>query len=539
MFSKSLFLRLIPRVFLQIPLSICLLGLINSTYVYAANHDEQINYYQKWLLEDVPYIITPEEADLFVSLATDQERELFIEQFWRRRDTNIQTSVNEYKEEHYRRIAYSNENFTSGFPGWKSDRGMIYIKYGEPDRQERHPTGGHYLRSFEEGGGSTSTYPYELWKYRYLDGIGQDIELEFVDPSLTGEYRLSTNVDEKDALLLTPNAGLTDAEMSGLVEQKLDRIIRKNNPMPGHNPLIFGYGRSKNQAFEKLTLITNLEKVPRPHFKDLRLKVTTRVDFSGLPFQLQSEVFRRVDEGRLILILHFKARDLQLKNINHVYRAEINVQTVVTNLTGEILKNSEDSLVANIPKNDYSPDKESPLIFQKDILLAPGRYKLEVFVQDRIGNNFGFKQSLAVVPKFENRKLSLSSILLARRIETVPVFVKDGNKFTTFQIWPTVGENVPYQNRKLGFYFEVYDFEVDQSTGKPMLDLSYEILDSHGNSWPGEPEYHFTDRFNQRVAIMSILKASHLQVGVHNLHIGVHDRISGEYLSHARKFVLK
>ena len=101
MFSKSLFLRLIPRVFLQIPLSICLLGLINSTYVYAANHDEQINYYQKWLLEDVPYIITPEEADLFVSLATDQERELFIEQFWRRRDTNIQTSVNEYKEEHF------------------------------------------------------------------------------------------------------------------------------------------------------------------------------------------------------------------------------------------------------------------------------------------------------------------------------------------------------------------------------------------------------------------------------------------------------
>ena len=509
-----------------------------STF-HAGTQDKEQDHYRKWLREDVLYIITPEESDVFLKLTTDQERELFIEQFWGRRDSDPWTSLNEYKEEHYRRIAFANENFTSGFPGWKSDRGMVYIKYGEPHRRERHPTGGHYLRPSREGGGSTSTYPFERWEYRYLDGIGRGIELEFVDPSLTGEYRLTTNTDEKDALLLTPNAGLTDAEMLGLVKQKIDRIVRKTSPMPGHNALVYGYGRARDQPFEKLHLMTNLEKATVVSIPDLRSEVATRVDFTRLPFQLQSEVFRRVDEGRVVLILHVNAADLQFRKVSQEYRAQLDVQTVVKSVAGHTVKISGDSLVARIPETVYGHDKEGPLIFQKDILLPAGRYKLEVFVRDRIGNHLGFNQSLVIVPESEGRKLSLSSVLLARRIETVPAFVESGTALTSFRIWPIVGNSVPRQNRKLGFYFEVYDFKVDQSTGKPVLELSYEILDSHGNSWPGAPEHHFTDQFDQRVTIMSILKASHLQPGTHRLRIRVRDRISGQHLIHSREFVLE
>ena len=534
---NCLFFRTAAQVLLSaLPIIPFLSLLIPATPGLA--QDPETDHFRKWLREDVLYIITPEEADVFRGLTNDQEKEFFVEQFWARRDTDPRTSVNEFKEEHYRRLAYSNENFTSGFPGWKSDRGMVYIKFGEPDRRESHPTGGHYVRPSWEGGGSTSTYPFERWEYRYLEGVGQDIEIEFVDPSLTGEYRLTTNPDEKDALLLTPNAGLTDAEMQGLVNQKIDRIVRKTSPMPGHNPLVFGYGRVKDQPFEKLRLITSLEKAPVVDFSDLRTQVLTEAYFDQLHFQIQNDVFRVSDEGRVILTLYIASGDLQFEKIKQVYRGELDVQAVVRDVSGRTVKVFEDSLITNIPETDLRPGNREPLVYQRDFLLPPGRYKLEVFLKDRIADHLGFARSQVVVPQPESSRLGLSSVMLARRIESVAAEI-DAEEFVSFRIWPVVDGNVPLKNGKLGFYFEIYGFQVDQSTGQPVVDLSYEILDMHGNSWPGEPDYHSADLSPGRVMIMSILKAGHLQHGDHRLHIRLHDRLSDQKLNHSVKFVLE
>ncbi|HEV2715142.1 MAG TPA: GWxTD domain-containing protein, partial [Terriglobales bacterium] len=130
--------------------------------------------YKKWLNEDVSYIITDEERAAFKQLSNDEERDNFIEAFWQRRDPTPDTVENEFKEEHYRRIAYANEHFAAGIPGWKSDRGRIYVVYGPADEIESHPSGGTYERPIEEGGGSTSTFPFEDWRYRYIEGIGQE-----------------------------------------------------------------------------------------------------------------------------------------------------------------------------------------------------------------------------------------------------------------------------------------------------------------------------------------------------------------------------
>ena len=179
--------------------------------------------YKDWLDKDVTYIITDEERKAFKKLATDDERERFIEEFWRRRDPDPDTDENEFKEEYYERIAYANEHFASGIPGWKTDRGRIWIMYGKPDGTETHPMGGMYDRPSYEGGGSTSTYPFETWFYRYLAGVGSGIEIEFVDPTGSGEYRIARNPNEKDALLMIPGAGLTLSEQLGL-SNKGDRI---------------------------------------------------------------------------------------------------------------------------------------------------------------------------------------------------------------------------------------------------------------------------------------------------------------------------
>src|SRR5438445_9748730 len=113
--------------------------------------------YKDWLEKDVAYIITDEERKAFKKLQTDDERERFIEEFWRRRDPDPDTDVNEYREEYYERIAYANEHYASGIPGWKTDRGRIYIMYRKPDEKDSHPAVAPHAREPTEGGGSTTT----------------------------------------------------------------------------------------------------------------------------------------------------------------------------------------------------------------------------------------------------------------------------------------------------------------------------------------------------------------------------------------------
>src|SRR5256884_264791 len=183
--------------------------------------------YKQWLKEDVVNITPPDERNAFLQLQTNEEREQFIEQFCPRRSSNPDLPDNDFKEEHYRRIAYANEHYASGIPGWKTDRGRMYIMWGPADEVESHPTGGTYDRPMEEGGGSTSTYPWETWRWRYLEGIGENIILEFVDPSGSGEFHLTMDPSEKDALLHVPGAGLSLMESMGMAS-KADRFTRSD-----------------------------------------------------------------------------------------------------------------------------------------------------------------------------------------------------------------------------------------------------------------------------------------------------------------------
>jgi GWxTD domain-containing protein len=137
------------------------------------------NQYDHWLKEDVVYIIQDRERAAFKGLGTDQERDHFIEQFWERRNPVPGSAVNDFKEEHYRRIGYANTRFSSPrLDGWKTDRGRIYIIYGPPDEIESHPSP------------ANAAAPYEQWKYRVIQGIGENVIIDFVDEARTGEYRM-------------------------------------------------------------------------------------------------------------------------------------------------------------------------------------------------------------------------------------------------------------------------------------------------------------------------------------------------------------
>src|SRR5436309_9119524 len=244
--------------------------------------------YKKWLDEDVAYIITDEERAAFKQLSNDEERDNFIEAFWQRRDPTPDTEENEFKEEHYQRIAYANEHFAAGIPGWKTDRGRMYVMYGKPDEIESHPSGGTYNRPMEEGGGETSTYPFETWRYRYLEGIGQEIIIEFVDTCMCGDYHMTIDRSEKDALKNVPGAGLTLYEQMGLAS-KADRFTNSGLEQLGAGP--FNQNLQSKQ-FDRLEEFAKLNRPPATKFKDLDEVVTSKVRYNLLPFDVRADLVR-------------------------------------------------------------------------------------------------------------------------------------------------------------------------------------------------------------------------------------------------------
>jgi len=137
--------------------------------------------YMKWLNEDVVYIIADRERAAFLKLTTDEERDKFIEQFWERRDPTPGAAENQFKKEHYRRLAFANRHYRtpSGGEGWRTDRGHMYIVYGPPDEIESHPA--HSL----------AQYPFEAWMYHHIQGIGDHVTITFVDRTGTGDYRFA------------------------------------------------------------------------------------------------------------------------------------------------------------------------------------------------------------------------------------------------------------------------------------------------------------------------------------------------------------
>ena len=277
------------------------------------NDSDQVQYFKKWLEEDVDYIISEEERAVFKKLTNDEERDSFIEQFWDRRNPDPRSGNNAFKEEHYRRIAYANQHFASGIPGWKTDRGRIYIMYGKPDELESHPTGGAYNRPYNEGGGTTSTYPFEKWWYRHIDNVGDDIEIEFVDKSMSGEYRMAMNPEEKDALINVPNAGLTLAEEMGLSD-KADRAYFNpaiaNDPNNPQNML----RRAKDSPFNRMEQYFNLQRPPQVKFEDLKSIVTANVTYNALPYDIRTDYIKLSADKILVPVtIELTNKDLEFK----------------------------------------------------------------------------------------------------------------------------------------------------------------------------------------------------------------------------------
>jgi GWxTD domain-containing protein len=480
--------------------------------------------YKKWLNEEVPYIITAEERGAFKKLSTDDEKEQYIEAFWERRNPNPGSPENEFKEEYYRRIAYANEHYASGIPGWRADRGRIYIMYGPADEVDSHPSGGSYTRTPEEGGGQTSTYPWETWRYRYIDGIGTNIELEFVDPTMTGEYHLTMDPGEKDALLHVPNAGLTDMEAMGM-STKAARFQRTDGMTIGQS--MGGTPESMNE-FTRLDLYAKIWKPPEVKFRDLKAVVTSKISTQLLPFDVRTDFIRVTDETVLTPItVQIAYRDLQFQNKDGVMHGVMDIYGQLTSLGGRNVNTFEESLVLDVPEHEFQRFVERKAVYQKAIPLRPGRYKLSLVMKDDLNGHMGSMEIGVVVPHFDENKLSNSSLILADLIQPLPTnqvgtgpFVIGGTK-----VRPSVNQTFT-RDQKLGIYLQVYNLGLDAKTHKPSLDVEYELL-KDGKSLLAQPEdaAKLKDA-SQQFTLEKQMPLSALQPGKYTVQIKITDNIN-------------
>jgi len=488
--------------------------------------------YKKWLDEDVRWIITDEERSAFKQLSNDEERDQFIEAFWQRRDPTPDTIENEFKEEHYRRIAYANEHFPAGIPGWKTDRGRMYIMYGPADEIESHPSGGTYDRPMEEGGGTTSTYPFEQWRYRYIEGVGQEIIIEFVDTCMCGDYHMTIDRSEKDALLYTPNAGLTLYEQMGM-SNKTARFQGGGLERLGQGP--FNQDLQTKQ-FDRLETFAKLNKPPAVKFKDLEEIVSHKITVNLMPFDVRADFVKVTSDTVLTPItIQVKNRDITFQNKDGVQRGTVNIFGRVATLSGRIAQTFEDTVQVDVPAELLSKAAENSQVYWKALPLKPGHYRLDVVVKDVNGDRVGNWSKSLMVPDFGDEHLTNSSLIVADQM--YPVATKDigtGNfVIGTMKVRPRVppadGKPIAFKRtQKMNFWMQVYNLSVDEKTHKPSATFEYDVVNTATN----KAVVHTTESTEQmgnvgeQVTLQKTMSAANLQPGLYRIEIKVNDNIS-------------
>jgi len=503
--------------------------------------------YKKWLDEDVIYIITDEERAAFKQLSNDEERDNFIEAFWQRRDPTPDTEENEYKEEHYQRIAYANEHFAAGVPGWRTDRGRIYIVFGKPDEIDSHPSGGTYERPMEEGGGETSTFPFEDWRYRYIDGIGQEVIMEFVDTCMCGEYHMTLDRSEKDALLMTPNAGLTLYESMGMAS-KAQRFVGNGIERLGAGP---DSAQQQTKQFDRLEQFAKLQAAPKIKFTDLSEEVNTKVILNPMPFDVRSDFVKVTSDTVLVPVtIQMRNRDITFVNKEGIQRGTVNIYARLSTLTGKIVQTFEDTVQVDVPAELLPRTAENASVYWKALPLRPGRYKLYIAVKDVNGDRKGIWSRSVNVPEFSEDKLSTSTLIVADDMEPVPTKAIGTGMFVigTTKVRPRVapadGKPALFKkdkDQKLNFWMQVYNLGVDEKTHKPSATFEYNITNLATNKSVVQ-KTETTDTMGnvgEQVTLQKSIVAANLQPGTYKIEIKVNDNVSKQTIDPSAVFAVE
>jgi GWxTD domain-containing protein len=500
--------------------------------------------YKSWLNQDVPYIISDEEAKAFKNLSNDEERDAFIEQFWLRRNPNPDSPENEVREEHYRRIAYANEHFAAGKPGWKTDRGHIYISFGKSDSIDSHPSGGSYERPMEEGGGETSTFPFEVWHYRYLEGIGENIDIEFVDTCQCGDYHFTIDRSEKDALQHVPGAGQTQWEQMGMAKQA-DRFKGGIENL-GTGPLS---SSQQSKQFDRIELAAKLFAPPPVKFADLENFISEHKLLTGpvFPFDVRTDFVKVTENSVLVPItLQLKNRDITFVTKDGVAKGVVNILGKVTTLTHKTVQTFEDTVEVEQPSELLEKSLDRQSVYWKALPLLPGLYRLDIAIKD-VNNpdHMGIYGRGLEVPTYHDEKLATSSLILADQMNLVSSreigsgnFVI-GNTYIRPRVSPNAATPVNFKrSQQLNFWMQVYNLGIDEATKSNQATVTYQITELSSGAVVFEKQLESKDLgpHSDQLTVEKTLPMAGLQPGKYKVTIKINDGISKQEIAQSAPF---
>jgi GWxTD domain-containing protein len=503
--------------------------------------------YKKWYDEDVRWIITDEEAKAFKSLANDEERDQFIEQFWLRRNPNPDSPDNEFRDQHYARIAYADEHFAAGKPGWMTDRGHIYIAYGKPDSIDSHPSGGSYDRPMEEGGGNTSTFPFEVWHYRYLAGVGDNIDIEFVDTCMCGDYHATIDRSEKDALKHVPGAGQTLYEQTGQSKQS-DRFAGGGLEQLGNGPLA---SSQQSKQFDRLDTFAKLFAPPPVKFADLDEFLSSAKILTGPPFlfDVRTDYVRLTNDTVMVpLTLQIRNGDITYNTKDGDSKGVVNILGRVSNINHHVIQTFEDTVTVETPSDLLQRTKNNVSVYWKAVPLPPGKYKVEIAIKD-VNNpdHLGTWKRSVDVPKYDEDRLASSSLILASSMERVPS--KDvgtgnfviGNTKLTPRVPATISTPVVFhRGQNLNFWMQVYNLGIGDNK-KNDATIEYQVLDMATNKQilsASESAAKLNPNADQ-LTLEKTMPLASLEPGRYQVTIKVNDGVSKQQIASSAPFIVE
>jgi GWxTD domain-containing protein len=491
--------------------------------------------YDSWLKEDVPDIITNEERRAFLQLATNEEREQFVESFWDRRNPDPESAANTYKEEHYRRLAYADERFASGIPGRKTDRGHIYILWGPPDEIESHPNGGAYDRPIDQGGGSTTTYPWELWRYRHLEGVGENIEIEFVDPTGSGEYHITMDPCEKDALAHVPGAG---SSLSETMNQST-RASRFSNTNGTTCPMPLGGMSTNTKEFDNLDRLFRVQRAPQ-HFPDLAEKVSSRIVANQLPFQYRSDFLRATTDTDLVPItIQLRNRDLSFESKQGVHSTVLELYARITTVGGRVVQTFEDVISRDIPESLFQSSLDLDSVYQKSVPLRAGLYRLDIVIKDTQSGNIGVLGTALRVPHFEEAKLDASSLILADQIERVPSSQIGTGQFVlnSYKVRPHLSKEFSSSD-KLGIYLQLYNLYLGEASHRTKVSVAYRITQNLQEVWREVETPEDLHQGGEQLTIHRFIPVISLSPGHYTIEVTAIDLLTNQTVIRTADFIV-
>jgi GWxTD domain-containing protein len=503
--------------------------------------------YKSWLDQEVPYIISDEERKAFKALSNDEERDAFIEQFWLRRNPNPDSPENEFREEHYRRIAYANDHYAAGKPGWKTDRGHIYISFGKPDSVEAHPSGGSYQRPMDEGGGETSTFPFEVWHYRFLEGIGENIDIEFVDTCQCGDYHFTIDRGEKDALAKVPGAGMTQWEEMGQAK-KADRFKGGFESL-GTGPLSSGQA---SKEFDRIELAAKLFAPPPVKFKDLDNFISEHKLLSGpvFPFDVRTD-FVKVTESMVLVpvTVQIRNRDITFVTKDGVSKGVVNILGKVTTIMHKTVQTFEDTVQVEEPAELLEKTLDHRSVYWKAIPVPPGLYRLDIAIKD-VNNpeHIGLYGRGLEVPTYHDEKLATSSLILADQMNEVSSREIGegsciiGNTHICPRVSPNPATPISFKrNQELDFWMQVYNLGINDATKSNDATVTYQIIDTATNNVMLEKELESKDlgAHSDQLTVERSLPIAGLQPGRYKVTIKINDTISKQEIAQSAPFVVE